>query len=745
MFSLHVVASTAPTSTRKKLLRTLPTEGPRVVMGPGENAGAVDVGGGLACAFKVESHNHPSAVEPFQGAATGVGGILRDVFAVGARPDRRARLAALRRAGVARARATCSTARSAGIGHYGNSIGVPTVGGEVYFEGPYEPNCLVNAMCARAWSRAERLIRSAAAGRRATSSCCSAPRRAATGSAARRCSPRPSSARPTRPSARRVQIGDPFEEKKLLECSLELLERGLLVSLQDLGAAGPDLVARRRWPPRARSGSTSTSTGCRCARPTWSPSRSWSPSPRSGCSCVVEPGAGRRGARGLREAGRCAATAIGEVTDTRPAARLRGDELVGDMPVRGARRRLPALRPRAARRRPRRCTRRRRAALDGARDPREIAARAARLAEHRLAPLPLFEQYDWIVGSRAPCAAPSRPTPPCSLLPDAQRRSRSSIDGNGRRVAVRPVPRARSRRCSSARPTSPASGAEPLGLTNCLNFGNPEKPHIAWQLTEAVARARRRLPRARRAGRRRQRVALQRGRRAGRSTRRRSSAWSASCPTPARAGRLGLRRATGDAVAFVGGPFGARARGVRAGEAARRGAAGRAAARRARASCARCTPRSARPSAAARCARRTTSPRAASPWRWPSAAWPAASARRSIRRAPRRRLFGEGAGRLAAAAHARGASAGPARARRGRRPRHVGGAALAGRGLRGAALRRGAGRVRGLRPGRRARAFGAAARIIGEVGGDALVLGGEAIPVAELARVHAGGLAAHLG
>ena len=130
----------------KKLLRTLPTEGPQVVMGPGENAGAVDVGDGLAVAFKVESHNHPSAVEPFQGAATGVGGILRDIFAHRRAADRGARLAALRRADAARARATCSTARSPGIGHYGNSIGVPTVGGEVYFEGPYEQNCLVNAM-----------------------------------------------------------------------------------------------------------------------------------------------------------------------------------------------------------------------------------------------------------------------------------------------------------------------------------------------------------------------------------------------------------------------------------------------------------------------------------------------------------------------------------------------------------------------------------------------------------------------
>src|ERR1700750_2265839 len=126
----------------KRLLRRLPSEGPHLLLGPGENAGAVDVGGGLAVAFKVESHNHPSAVEPFQGAATGVGGILRDIFAVGARPI--AILDSLRFGELSSERSRyLLDGAVAGIGHYGNSIGVPTVGGEVYFEPPYEHNCLV--------------------------------------------------------------------------------------------------------------------------------------------------------------------------------------------------------------------------------------------------------------------------------------------------------------------------------------------------------------------------------------------------------------------------------------------------------------------------------------------------------------------------------------------------------------------------------------------------------------------------
>src|SRR5213078_1986622 len=146
----------------RKLLRRLPTEGERVVMGPGENAGAVDIGAGFAVAFKVESHNHPSAVEPFQGAATGVGGILRDVFALGARPI--AVLDSLRFGELDSERSRYLLDGAVrGIGHYGNSIGVPTVGGEIYFEAPYEHNCLVNAMCV-GLARTSEMVRSAASG-----------------------------------------------------------------------------------------------------------------------------------------------------------------------------------------------------------------------------------------------------------------------------------------------------------------------------------------------------------------------------------------------------------------------------------------------------------------------------------------------------------------------------------------------------------------------------------------------------
>ena len=220
----------------KKLLMTLPTEGPAVVMGPGENAGAVALGGGLVCAFKVESHNHPSAVEPFQGAATGVGGILRDIFALGARPI--AILDALRFGEVETSERSRYLLEHAvgGIGHYGNSIGVPTIGGDVYFEGPYEQNCLVNAM-ALGLADESKMIRSAAAGvgNIVVLYGASTGRDGIGGASVLASAELGDADEDKRPT---VQVGDPFEEKKLLECSLELLDRGLLVALQDLGAAG---------------------------------------------------------------------------------------------------------------------------------------------------------------------------------------------------------------------------------------------------------------------------------------------------------------------------------------------------------------------------------------------------------------------------------------------------------------------------------------------------------------------------
>ncbi|HUZ84986.1 MAG TPA: AIR synthase related protein, partial [Gaiellales bacterium] len=217
------------------LLRRLPTGGPRVLQGPGENAGVVDVGDGLAVAFKVESHNHPSAVEPFQGAATGVGGILRDIFAMGARPI--ALLDALRFGDPGSEHQRHLFARVVeGVGHYGNCVGVANVGGEVEFDAAYAGNCLVNAMCVGLLEAGRQ--QSSGSGRPGSVVMLYGARtgRDGIGGASVLASQGfDEGAAAKRPS---VQIGDPFTGKKLIECTLDLVARGLPQALQDLGAAG---------------------------------------------------------------------------------------------------------------------------------------------------------------------------------------------------------------------------------------------------------------------------------------------------------------------------------------------------------------------------------------------------------------------------------------------------------------------------------------------------------------------------
>ena len=312
----------------KKLLRKLPTEGAALLMGPGENAGAVDVGDGLAAAFKVESHNHPSAVEPFQGAATGVGGILRDVFAVGARPI--AVLDSLRFGELDSARSRYLFEWAvAGIGHYGNSVGVPTVGGEVYFEGPYEQNCLVNAMCV-GLAPTDRLTRSAAAGVGNPVVLLGAlTGRDGIGGASVLASAELSEEDESkRPS---VQIGDPFEEKKLIECCLELLDRGALRSLQDLGAAGLSSSVSE-MASKGEVGIDLDVAKVPLREADMEPFEIMISESQERMLCVVEPSqlpelqevCGRWEVR---------ATPIGEVTDTQRLRVFDGDELVGDMPV----------------------------------------------------------------------------------------------------------------------------------------------------------------------------------------------------------------------------------------------------------------------------------------------------------------------------------------------------------------------------------------------------------------------------
>jgi phosphoribosylformylglycinamidine synthase len=467
----------------KKLLKQLPTEGPHVLLGPGENAGVVDVGQGRAVAFKVESHNHPSAVEPFQGAATGVGGILRDVFAVGARPI--AVLDSLRFGDITtseRSRYLLERA-VAGIGHYGNSIGVATVGGEIYFEEPYEQNCLINAMCVGLTTH-ERVTRSAAAGPGNVLILIGAlTGRDGIGGASVLASAELDEAdeakRPT------VQIGDPFAAKKLLECCMELLDKGVLVALQDLGAAGLT-SSSSEMASKGEVGLRIDVMKVPLREPGMEPFEIMVSESQERMLCVVEP------AHVAEVLATCAkwetgAAAIGEVIAGDAMVITRGDEVVGEIPVRALVDECPMydLVPLAPN-----------APLYGKSlmaGSGEDAVASGSPAEALLALLaspniasrrPVFEQYDCVVQSRT-VRRPNEADAAVLAL-EGGGAIAVAIDCNGRRVACDPR-QGTIEAVYECAANLACVGAEPLGLTNCLNFGNPEKPHVAWQLTEAVA------------------------------------------------------------------------------------------------------------------------------------------------------------------------------------------------------------------------------------------------------------------
>jgi phosphoribosylformylglycinamidine (FGAM) synthase-like enzyme len=474
----------------RRLLKTLPTEGRAVVMGPGENAGAVDVGDGLVVAFKVESHNHPSAVEPFQGAATGVGGILRDVFAIGARPI--AILDSLRFGELESERSRFLLDRAvAGIGHYGNSIGVATVGGEIAFEQAYEHNCLVNAMCLGI-AREDRLIRSAAAGvgNRLVLLGALTGRDGIGGASVLASAELGGDEAAKRPS---VQIGDPFEEKKLLECCLELLDGDLLRSLQDLGAAGLTSSASE-MASKGEVGIDLDVARVPLREEGMEPFEIMVSESQERMLCVVEP-SNLAAVLAVCRKWEVRATDIGEVTDSRRLRVLDGGDVVGDLPVEVLVDDCPtyALDPQRPAE-PVYPPPPKRLSLTDGDDVLLSLLASPNVASKRWA----YEQYDSIVGSRTVRRAGAADAAVLQLEPDGGRGAiATAIDGNGRRVA-----------------TDPYTGTVEAVLECARKLPQLRQPGEAAHRVAAHrvgAWARRRVPSARRAGGRRQRVALQRG------------------------------------------------------------------------------------------------------------------------------------------------------------------------------------------------------------------------------------------
>lgn len=464
----------------KNVLRTLPTHGPAVIQGPGENAGVVRIGDGLAIAFKIESHNHPSAVEPYQGAATGVGGILRDVFTMGARPI--AMLNSLRFGSLDSARNRYLFAGVVkGVGDYGNCVGVPTIGGEVVFDSAYDGNPLVNAMCIGVLHEDEIIL--AKAEGIGNPILCVGARTGRDGIhgasfASEDLSAESEAKRP------RVQVGDPFTEKLLLEASLELISSGNIVAIQDMGAAGltsssAEMAARgdvgvtidvARVPVR-ESGMTPYEILL-----SESQERMLVVAHRGREDAVID----------ILHKWDLTAEVIGEVIaepvyrvteGDRVVAEFPGSALVTDCPrydVRGEESASAVERrnfdPTSV------------AQLAQENDPMWTLSRllsTPTIASKRWA----YLQYDSTVRTNT-VVGPGGDAAVIRLR-GTDRAIAAKTDCNGRYVALDPRVGGRIAVAEAARNVA-CTGARPLAITNCLNFGNPTRPEIFFQFREAV-------------------------------------------------------------------------------------------------------------------------------------------------------------------------------------------------------------------------------------------------------------------
>jgi phosphoribosylformylglycinamidine synthase len=460
-------------------LRTLPTAGRRVLQGPGENAGAVDIGDGLAAVFKIESHNHPSFIEPYQGAATGVGGIIRDIFTMGARPV--ALMNSLRFGPMdgphgARTRRIVEGV-VAGIAGYGNSIGIPTVGGEIAFEEPYTGNPLVNVFCL-GLSRADALVKGRADGVGNPVYYVGAKTgRDGIHGATMASAEFDDTSAEKRPA---VQVGDPFMEKLLLEACLELMKGDALIGVQDMGAAGltcatSEMGARGgrgieidvRHVPQRETGMT--------------PYEIMLSESQERMLLVVKKGRERE-VEEIFDKWDLHAAQVGVVTgDGLLRVKDRGTlvaeipnvALVDEAPVYNR----PMSRP---------------AYLDEVRrfDPSTLPVADPQDALFRILSAPtvankrwVYRQYDHMVRTNTIVLAGMGAG--VVRVKGTSRALAMSVDGNGRYGYLDPRRGAMLAVAEAARNVA-CAGAEPIGATNCLNFGNPERPEIMWQFAEAV-------------------------------------------------------------------------------------------------------------------------------------------------------------------------------------------------------------------------------------------------------------------
>ena len=459
-------------------LKTLPTDGPRVLQGPGENAGVLDIGDGLAAVFKIESHNHPSFIEPYQGAATGVGGIIRDIFTMGARP-----LALLNslRFGELNTPLTQRLVEGvvAGIAGYGNSIGIPTVGGEVAFDKSYAGNPLVNVFCLGI-APVDGIIKGRAEGvGNAVYYVGAKTGRDGIHGATMASAEFDDASEEKRPN---VQVGDPFMEKLLLEACLEVMESDALIGLQDMGAAGLTCSSCEMG-ARGDAGIDIDVSAVPQRETHMTPYEIMLSESQERMLFIVRQGREAEVER-VFEKWDLHAVRIGQVTDDGLLRVRNGGDVVAEIPNKPLADEAPLYeRPYhepsdfKARQNLNVDT------LDLSTPPTDILLRlmsAPDVASKRW----IYRQYDHMV--RTNTIAPAGTGAGVIRVKGTSRALVFSVDGNGRYCYLDPYQGAMLAVAESARNVACAGGV-PIGATNCLNFGNPERPEIMWQFARAVA------------------------------------------------------------------------------------------------------------------------------------------------------------------------------------------------------------------------------------------------------------------
>jgi len=458
-------------------LRKLPTTGPRVVQGPGENAGAVDIGDGLCVVFKMESHNHPSFIEPYQGAATGVGGILRDIFTMGARPI--ALLDSLRFGELSSAKNRhLMRGVVAGIAGYGNCMGVPTVGGEVRFDDIYSMNPLVNVFCLGV-AHKDRIFRGTAAGvGNPVIYFGSKTGRDGIHGATMASDSFDDQSEQKRPT---VQVGDPFQEKLLLEACLELMAEDLLVGIQDMGAAGLT-SSSCEMASRAGNGIELDLTDVPRREPGMTPYELMLSESQERMLMVAKAGREDDCIRICKKWDLDVAV-VGRVTGDGMLRVKDQGQVVAEIPAKA----LADEGPRYERPHQPPAYQDMLANLNYDAVPDVKDANAALLALLESPTIAskrwVYRQYDHMVRTNSVV----RPGSDAAVvrIKGTGKAVAMTVDCNGRYCLLHPYEGARLAVAEAAR-NLVCSGAEPIGLTDCLNFGNPERPEIMWQFVLAI-------------------------------------------------------------------------------------------------------------------------------------------------------------------------------------------------------------------------------------------------------------------